>query len=1235
MWSSRPRRDNVSYGHAFRLSEYNLKKAAYIAGGLIVVLFGLLLAIPSFLDLNDYKAEIADAVATATGRELSLGGDIDLTLLPAPVLSVTDIGLSSVEGSRQPLLAEIGGLEVRVALLPLLSSQVQVERVTLINPVVWLEKLPSGQLNWEFGPPTEQRDAGGIGSTGASAPGVDLSFDNIRIENGSINFLDSVQGFEESITSINAEVSAASFEGPFDLKGTLVARGIEVKLESAVGQIRESEAVPVRLALTAGGSVLTTKFSGSVSVGTGQASGTLELQGERVMSALQAFDPALASSVQGVAALEHPFQAKAKLFASPGGVEINNAQLQVGSSSANGAVNVLLGEPMRLDVALTLSRLQLEDWLPDQAQNGSAGAASAVDTVVDSGPATPLEFQIPTDIAATVAIGVDALTYREGIVSQVEISGELSEGVIALSRLSALLPGGSSMDIKGDLRSTEELPQFEGQIQARSDNLRGVMGWLGVDTNDVASDRLRKLAFNSIVRATPKLVQIYGVDLRLDSSRLSGGIAYAFRERPAFSIDVVIDQLNLDAYLPQVKTQETKRDTGEVDAAESQATASAQQLIPPDIASALEGIDTNTKVSIATLTYNEVPVKGVEIDVGLLGGALTVRKASVESLAGGSFTLSGNATDLAAKPTINAQLRMMASNVAGLARLAGVDMPISSDRLGSVEISGGLTGRAERLGVDLSVAAAGGNITVRGTVDAVSPKPNLDLALGLKNSSIANITQLFGTGPRESASGISGAVDLRGTATGWLDNLGVDLSTRIGDAELTAAGSISAADTLGYNVALSARHPDATRFVNDLGADYRPAAENLGALDMSADLSGGKSALRVANLKGSFGSASIAGDMDVAFGGPRPRIVGSVNTSEIFVDLFMPRPDPAASQAGGSRGGQRSTASRWSSDPLDLSPLRLADAQLDIAARGIIYGPYTFAEPKLTLSVQDGVLSIDPLVGKLFAGEVDVRGRLLDDEVPALELAVNLSGADLQRAIVDIVGLDAVAGMLGIEGSVSARGRSERELVSALNGTASISATQGVIRGIDLKTLSDRLKRLNEIPDYLALLQTTMNGGETRFSTLGGAVRIENGVMASSDFGGDLEGARLTGQAVVDLPRWIMDLQSEVRLTEHPQAPPLGLVLRGPLDSPQRDVKTQRLERYLAQRVGGTLLQKVLPKEARGIGSVLLGGQPSSQGTERSGTEANEDTSSTQQPQRPEPLTPETLLKGLFKGFGK
>ena len=142
-----------------------------------------------------------------------------------------------------------------------------------------------------------------------------------------------------------------------------------------------------------------------------------------------------------------------------------------------------------------------------------------------------------------------------------------------------------------------------------------------------------------------------------------------------------------------------------------------------------------------------------------------------------------------------------------------------------------------------------------------------------------------------------------------------------------------------------------------------------------------------------------------------------------------------------------------------------------------------------------------------------------------------------------------------------------------------------------MKSLSDRLKRLNEIPDYLALLQTTLNGGETRFTTFGGTFRINDGVMTSSDLGGDLDGARLSGQTIVDLPRWLIDLKSEVRLTEHPQAPPLGLRVQGALDAPQRDVKSQKLERYLTQRVGGTLLQKFFPRRPGESEVCCSGGQ--------------------------------------------
>ena len=1217
-----------------------MRRAAYIAVAVIAVVIGLVLALPSFLDLNDYKVEIADGVAAATGRELTLAGDIDLTLLPAPTLSVAGVSLSSIEGTRQPKLVEIGALEVRIALLPLLRRQVQVERVTLIDPVVWLEVLPSGRQNWDFSAPADAGSGTGAEEGSDAGTGLNLSFDRINIENGKVTLFDPAQDLDESISSITAEVSAGSFDGPFDLKGSLVARGIEVGIQSSIGQLRDAARVPINVSASLGGSTLAAQFSGNFSVGTGQATGTLEIQAEQAIGILAALDPGQAGNVSTIAALKKPLQAKAQIFASPGGVEINDVELQIGSSAATGAANVLFGDNLRFDVALSLSRLQLEDWLV-QADSGEGSGQETGERSGDApaGPKVVSGFEVPNNISGSIAIGIDALTYREGVVSQVDIAADLADGAIAITRAAALLPGGSSFDIRGNVSPVEGLPQFEGQVQARSDNFRALLGWLGIAVEDIASDRLRKLDFTSIVRATPELIQVYGVDMRLDSSQLSGGVAYALRDRPAFSIDFVIDQLNLDAYLPLAGAVKQDREVPKAETAGSQTPPAQAPLIPPQIASLLDGIDTNTKVSVGVITLKDVSAKGLEIDIGLLGGTLTIRKVGVKSLAGGSFALSGNARDFSSKPTLNAQLKMAASDVAGLARLAGVELPISSDRLGRIEIRGGVSGRAEKLGVDLDIAAIGGNLTLKGTVDALAPRPHFDLALTLKNKNVANIIQLFASQPQNGGLEYSGAIDARGTMAGSLDNLSVDLSTRVGDSKLGVAGSVSMSDTLSYNVTVSAEHPDAARFVNEFGADYRPAAANLGGLKLSADVSGTDKGAEVSNLEGAFGPASIAGALSLALDGPRPRVTGKLNASEILVDLFLPRPDPSSAQDASRSGSQKTTVSRWSSNPIDLSILRSADVALEITARGIIYGAYTFADPKLSLSVQEGVLSVDPLVGKLFDGDVDVRGRLSDNEIPALELAINLTDADLQRAIVDIVGLDAVAGRVGIEGSVSALGRSERELVSALNGTAMFAAQKGVIRGFDLKSLSDRLKRLNEIPDYLALLQTTLNGGETRFTTFGGTFRINDGVMTSSDLGGDLDGARLSGQTIVDLPRWLIDLKSEVRLTEHPQAPPLGLRVQGALDAPQRDVKSQKLERYLTQRVGGTLLQKILPKKARGIGSLLLGGTGKAQGTaaprESGEEEASQQQQEQRQPQKPEPLTPESLLKGLFKGLGK
>ena len=61
-----------------------LKVVLYGLLGLIVLVVAAVLIGPSFVDWNAYKEEIASQVERATGRSLTIEGDIKLTIVPAP-----------------------------------------------------------------------------------------------------------------------------------------------------------------------------------------------------------------------------------------------------------------------------------------------------------------------------------------------------------------------------------------------------------------------------------------------------------------------------------------------------------------------------------------------------------------------------------------------------------------------------------------------------------------------------------------------------------------------------------------------------------------------------------------------------------------------------------------------------------------------------------------------------------------------------------------------------------------------------------------------------------------------------------------------------------------------------------------------------------------------------------------------------------------------------------------------
>ncbi|MET0280397.1 MAG: AsmA family protein [Steroidobacteraceae bacterium] len=161
-----------------------LKIVAIAVGGLVALLGLVLVGIYLFIDPNDYKDRIAAAVQGATGRELSLPGDLKLSLFPWVALETGAAALGNPPGfGRGPFLS-LSSAKLKVKLLPLLHQQLEVGRIEIDGLHLQLLQDAQGKGNWEYwGEP----DAA-PGAPARNHAGIDLA--GITITNGRIAFRD-------------------------------------------------------------------------------------------------------------------------------------------------------------------------------------------------------------------------------------------------------------------------------------------------------------------------------------------------------------------------------------------------------------------------------------------------------------------------------------------------------------------------------------------------------------------------------------------------------------------------------------------------------------------------------------------------------------------------------------------------------------------------------------------------------------------------------------------------------------------------------------------------------------------------------------------------------------------------------------------------------------------------------------------------------------------------------------
>jgi AsmA protein len=218
-----------------------IKLAFVIGAALIVLLLIVLLVLPRFVDIQQYKPRIEERVSVATGRPFSLGGDLSLSLFPWAGVSFSDLHLGNPQGFQEKDFVSVKSFEIRVKLLPLLFKDIRIKRFVVDGARIVLEKGKDGRTSWgDIGKPSaepREREKEPREKRVEGFPIKDLTLGELAITNGSVLWIDHGAGARREISDVTVRLQDVSLNNPIKFLISSLLDGKPVSLEGSMGPL--------------------------------------------------------------------------------------------------------------------------------------------------------------------------------------------------------------------------------------------------------------------------------------------------------------------------------------------------------------------------------------------------------------------------------------------------------------------------------------------------------------------------------------------------------------------------------------------------------------------------------------------------------------------------------------------------------------------------------------------------------------------------------------------------------------------------------------------------------------------------------------------------------------------------------------------------------------------------------------------------------------------------------------
>ena len=284
------------------------------------------------------------------------------------------------------------------------------------------------------------------------------------------------------------------------------------------------------------------------------------------------------------------------------------------------------------------------------------------------------------------------------------------------------------------------------------------------------------------------------------------------------------------------------------------------------------------------------------------------------------------------------------------------------------------------------------------------------------------------------------------------------------------------------------------------------------------DLTGKTIALKKAKF--SLDGMNGQGDISVSLKGPRPVISAILGLDQINVNTYL-----SDTKAGAPAKKPAPADQGWSQAPISYSGLHAVDAKLSIATSQIAYKKVKIGKTRLAATLKNGKL--DARLKQMAFYDGSATGRIIlngQSKVPTIQTVLNANGIKAFDLLKDFADFKRLEGTGQKQLSLAAAGASQYQMVSTLTGTANLKFTDGVVRGINIRTMIEKVKK-------------SILGGwnksekkNTRFSEFSAGFKFANGVAKNDNLKLLAPLLRIAGAGEADLLKKQLDYKVTPKL---------------------------------------------------------------------------------------------------------